>query len=213
MKRTAPILLKVCGMREESNVFQVAATRPDYMGFIFYEKSPRYVGNDYAMPAIASSIKKVGVFVNASTDTMLKTRDRYTLDYLQLHGDESPAQVLELTKSGARIIKAFSIDDTFDFETTAPFKEHSDFFLFDTRGKYYGGNAIRFNWKIIEKYDQEVPFLLSGGLSPENVSEVRNLGEMQLHALDVNSGVEIAPALKDVEKIQAVRHELNKINN
>jgi phosphoribosylanthranilate isomerase len=213
VKKATSILLKVCGMREEVNILQVAAIKPDYMGFIFYEKSPRYVGSDYKMPDLALPVKKVGVFVNASTDTMLKARDRYGLDYLQLHGHESPEQVRELVKGGAGIVKVFSVDDAFDFETTRPFAEHSDFYLFDTKGKYYGGNATRFDWRVLEKYNQEVPFLLSGGLSGENVFEVRQLGGMNLHALDINSGVEVGPAFKDINKVQAVKNELSKINN
>ena len=126
------------------------------------------------------------------------------LDFVQLHGNESPAQCDELKATGLGVIKVFSIDDDFNFELTKPYRKVVDYFLFDTKGKYYGGNAKTFNWKILERYDQEIPFFLSGGLSPENVNALGDIVKMNLHALDLNSGVEISPGLKDIEKIRTI---------
>jgi phosphoribosylanthranilate isomerase len=212
MKRIAPILLKVCGMRDKENIREVVALKPDYLGFIFYAKSSRFVGQDYKMPSIPETISKVGVFVNENTETMLKLRDKYALDYLQLHGNETPAQVRELKGAGVKVFKVFSIDADFDFESTRPYEEFSDFFLFDTRGKYYGGNGVRFDWRLLQDHHHNVPFLLSGGIAPENVNDIANMTNSNLHAVDINSGVEIAPAVKDPGRIREVIEKLKKIN-
>jgi len=204
------IKLKVCGMRDDDNILAVADVQPDYMGFIFYPQSPRFVGDDFQfLFQVPSSIKKVGVFVNASSEEMQRQVKRLRLDYLQLHGDESASQCEELKKSGFKVIKAFSVGDDFDFDVTKQYQPFVNFFLFDTKGKYYGGNARTFDWSILEKYDQKVPFFLSGGISPYNAADVEKLKDMNVHAVDVNSGVEINPGLKDVVKIDAIKKILN----
>lgn len=213
MKSDTTILLKVCGMRERQNILEVASVQPDYLGFIFYDASPRFVGHEFEMPVFPAPIRKVGVFVNESTETMLSIVQRYELDLLQLHGSESPRQVAELKKEGIKIVKVFSVDDGFDFGLTKPYEDIADFFLFDTKGKYHGGNAKRFNWDLLEKYSQRVPFFLSGGIGPQNVSEIAALKQMNIHALDINSGVESAPAIKDLSRVTKVKVELTKINN
>lgn len=212
MKSGHAILLKVCGMRERSNILEIASLQPDYMGFIFYDKSPRFVGRDFEMPTIPGPIAKVGVFVNESTETMLDIVNRYHLDLLQLHGSESAEQVAALKKDGRKIMKVFSVGDGFDFDSTRPYEDLADFFLFDTKGKYHGGNSRRFDWEILKKYNQRVPFFLSGGIGPADVPEVAALAKMNLHALDINSGVESAPALKDPSAVENVMRELKKIN-
>jgi phosphoribosylanthranilate isomerase len=205
--------LKVCGMKEMSNIEEIASLGPAYMGFIFYKKSPRYVGDDFNVPfSFPSSIKRIGVFVNSSTEEMLTQTKVHQLDYLQLHGDESVLQVKELKTSNAKIIKVFSIDDAFDFEVTKKYENDVDFFLFDTKGKYYGGNAKTFNWMLLAKYNQRVPFFLSGGLSTENIRSVTDLPQMNLHAFDVNSGVEIAPGLKDKTKVIKLQKLIESIS-
>lgn len=197
-------------MRNPENIGHVAQLLPDYLGFIFFEKSPRFVGNDFTMPAtVHQSIKKVGVFVNEHNDTMLAQVVRLKLDYLQLHGSESVQQCYQLKKSGVKIIKVFSVHDTFNFEITKPYKELADYFLFDTQGKYHGGNAQKFNWAILNRYDQDIPFFLSGGISPDNVQEVYPFHALNIHALDINSGVESAPGLKNVSKIELIKNSLH----
>jgi len=153
------IKLKVCGMRDAANIMAVAALHPDYMGFIFFEQSPRFVGNYFLLPEnFPDQIKKVGVFVNETTRNIRREAQILGLHYVQLHGNESVAQCEELKSEGIKVIKVFSVGDDFDFNVTKPFKKSSDFFLFDTKGKYHGGNAQTFNWNVLKNYDQEIPF-------------------------------------------------------
>jgi phosphoribosylanthranilate isomerase len=204
------IKLKICGMRQPENILDVTALHPDYVGFIFFTKSPRDVGNEFEMPVeFPADIKRVGVFVNETTEVMLKQVKRLKLDYLQLHGSECAAQCEALRKQGIGVIKVFSVDDDFDFALTGPYKRVVDFFLFDTKGKFHGGNAQTFNWDVLKAYDQEVPFFLSGGLNPENVKELRKVAGMNIHALDVNSGVETSAGVKDIVKVNKIIKLLN----
>jgi phosphoribosylanthranilate isomerase len=194
-------------MRDADNILQVAALRPAYMGFIFYAKSPRFVGESFVLPAgFPAEIKKVGVFVNASAETMLATAARVGLDALQLHGHESVEVCREVKAAGLEVINVFSVDDDFDFASTQPYRAVADYFLFDTKGKYYGGNAQAFDWSVLRRYDQEVPFFLSGGLTPANVADAVALEGLNLYALDVNSGVETAPGKKDIRLIQQLKN-------
>jgi phosphoribosylanthranilate isomerase len=198
-----PIAIKICGMRDHRNIMEVASLNPQYMGFIFYGKSPRFVGDDLKLPSLPSSIKKVGVFVNEKIDVIAKRGNKFGFDFVQLHGDETSEQCAELKDLGIKIVKAFALDENFDFRDITPFKKHVEFFLFDTKGKYYGGNAKLFDWALLKKYDQEVPFFLSGGLSAANIEQLGDVANMNLHALDLNSGVEEAPGLKSIDKVRA----------
>nr|PZN58472.1 MAG: N-(5'-phosphoribosyl)anthranilate isomerase [Bacteroidota bacterium] len=199
------VRIKICGMRDPKNIAEVGARRPDYMGFIFYQKSPRYVGENFNVPqSLSPSIKRVGVFVNASVDEIIATSKRHSLWGAQLHGRETPEQCAAVREAGYKVVKAFSVDATFDFSTTSAYRDVVDFFLFDTKGPLYGGNARRFDWNLLEKYDQSVPFFLSGGLAPENVAEVKHLTEMNVHALDINSGIESSPGVKDPARLNAL---------
>ena len=205
MKDRKDIAIKICGMRDAENIAAVASLCPQYIGFIFYPKSPRFVGESFDIPVnLPASIKRVGVFVNESDAVIIAKGKALKLDFVQLHGNESPAQCDALKATGLGVIKVFSIDDEFNFELTKPYREVVDYFLFDTKGKYYGGNAKTFNWENLDAYDQEVPFFLSGGLSPENVNTLGEIQKMNLHALDLNSGVEISPGFKDLEKIRTI---------
>ncbi len=189
-------------MRNAQNILDVAKLQPDFMGFIFYKESPRYVGDGFEIPeAFPSSISRVGVFVNEENEKVIALSGKHKLDYLQLHGKESVEQVKELNDLGLKIIKVFSVGDDFDFATAKHYQPYCQYFLFDTKGKYYGGNAKVFDWKLLTKYDQQVPFFLSGGISIENMYSINELQGMNLFALDVNSGVEISPGVKDVNRI------------
>ncbi len=205
MSSRRKIEIKVCGMRDYENITDIASLLPQYFGFIFYPGSPRFVGNEFRIPkTLPSSIKRVGVFVNESNAVIISKSQWAGFDHVQLHGNESPQQCRALKNEGLKVIKVFSIDDDFNFDTTIPFKKEVDYFLFDTKGKLYGGNAKTFNWNILTQYDQEIPFFLSGGLSPENVHEINDLKNMNLHALDLNSGVEVSPGMKSREKVEQV---------
>lgn len=197
-------------MKDERNICEIAGLAPDFLGFIFFQKSPRFVGYDFKIPNGLESVKRVGVFVNEATNVMLQKVRDYQLDYLQLHGRETVEQCRELRNKKIKLIKVFAIDDGTDFSQTKPYSEAVDFFLFDTKGKYYGGNAQAFNWKMLSKYDQALPFFLSGGIGPDNVEAVKELKEMNLYAVDVNSGVEKAPGLKDIEKIKKLKDILKR---
>ena len=196
------IKIKVCGMRESQNISDLAKLNPDYMGFIFFEKSKRDVSKELAkidLDRLPSTIKKVGVFVNATNEEIHKQIKSFRLDLVQLHGEETPEMCLEIRNSGTKVIKAFPVDSVFDFTTTIPYKTTCDYFLFDTKGKEAGGNGITFDWSILDQYDNEIPFLLSGGLDETNISEVNKLTHLNIHAIDVNSKFEIKPALKNIE--------------
>ncbi|MBD1396057.1 phosphoribosylanthranilate isomerase [Pontibacter sp. JH31] len=193
-------------MREPANILQLAALQPDYMGFIFYEGSKRYCEGHIRpemLAEIPAGIQKVGVFVNESTEVILETVQAYKLDLIQLHGRETPGQCRDLKEAGMTIIKAFSVDDHFAFENTLLYERYCDFFLFDTRGNNYGGNGTAFDWEILKGYLSDVPYFLSGGLSLENLQskEFEKL-RPKPHAIDVNSGFELEPGLKDVEKVK-----------
>jgi phosphoribosylanthranilate isomerase len=202
MNGSKPIAIKICGMRDQRNITEIAAFNPDYLGFIFYPGSPRFVGSQFTVPVISPSIKKVGVFVNESNEGILTKATALGLDLIQLHGDETADQCTELKNEGMTIIKAFALDDDFPFSTLNAFKNVVDYFLFDTKGKLYGGNARVFNWKMLTNYDQEIPFFLSGGLSPANMDQLGDVTTMNIHALDFNSGVEQSPGLKSIEKVR-----------
>lgn len=196
-------------MRQPGNIQDVALLNPDYMGFIFYEPSPRYVGDSFFIPDnFPEGIKKVGVFVNESTANILSRVSQFHLQAVQLHGHESVIQCEELRRFGLEIIKVFSVDEDFDFAVTDSFVNVVDYFLFDTKGKDYGGNGETFNWEILQRYGQQVPYFLSGGINAENIAGIKALYNTNLYAVDVNSGVETAPGMKDVNRIK----ELTQIN-
>jgi len=200
------VKLKICGMREPANILDVGALKPDYMGFIFYDQSPRCVPSSFTMPnELNQTIKKVGVFVEAHIDQVFEAINKHDLDSVQLHGSETVSFCEKLKLADNGVIKVFSIDSNFDFKLLNPYKPVVDFFLFDTKGKYRGGNASTFDWDLLQKYDQEIPFFLSGGISPTNVDQVLELKGLNLYGVDVNSGVEIEPGVKEVNKIKALK--------
>jgi phosphoribosylanthranilate isomerase len=198
--------LKICGMLIPENIHEVASVMPDYMGFIFYRDSPRYVTEEFIMPQLPSTIKKVGVFVNESVSSVLEKCEKHTIKFIQLHGNESVDECAFFKSQGLKVIKAFFVHDEFDFSSVKPFESMVDYVLFDTKGKYAGGNNLTFNWKLLSKYNQCVPFFLSGGLSLERIQDLHVLSGMNIHALDFNSGVEVSPGLKSVSKIREVKN-------
>jgi len=207
------IKLKVCGMRDANNILAVGALQPDYMGFIFYEKSKRFVGNNFSIPkGLSQNIKRIGVFVNEKLDLMLTQAANFKLDYVQLHGDENLEVCKTLRENKIGVVKVFSIDGSFDFVTTKPYQSFSDFFLFDTKSESRGGSGKSFDWNLLKRYNQQTPFFLSGGLSPENIQHVKTLKGMNLHAIDVNSGAEVTPGIKDIEKIKIIKDTLSTIS-
>ncbi|MFM2369056.1 MAG: hypothetical protein RL619_1356 [Bacteroidota bacterium] len=194
--------LKICGMKYPNNILEVGSLLPDYMGFIFWEKSARYF--EGSIPELPKSIKKVGVFVNATQEEILKKIVQYDLQAVQLHGQESVEFCLDLKDkidNSIEIIKVFSVDDSFDFEVLKPFEAVCDYFLFDTKGKLPGGNGTTFDWKVLEKYPSSKPFFLSGGIGINEMGAVNEISKTNLpiYAIDVNSKFEIEPGLKNIQ--------------
>jgi phosphoribosylanthranilate isomerase len=201
--------LKVCGMRDHRNILDVERIQPDLMGFIFYPASPRFVGEDFRIPnQLSSSVQRVGVFVNDTRQNIRRRIVENGLTAIQLHGNETPAECSQLKSENMKVIKVFHVDEKFDFAITEPYKSVVDFFLFDSKGKYYGGNASAFGWDILQKYDQEIPFFLSGGISLENTDQLDALRGMNLYAIDVNSGVEVSAGMKDVLKVSMIKDRI-----
>ncbi|MGI9542060.1 MAG: phosphoribosylanthranilate isomerase [Cyclobacteriaceae bacterium] len=204
------LLWKVCGMKNPENIRQVAALGPDYMGFIFYPPSPRYVGEGLdkdLLLGLSPSVKKVGVFVNYNIDEIQRLTESYQLDLIQLHGDEAPDQCSKIKDLGLDVIKAFRLDEQFDFTELSSYTSSVDYFLFDSPGKYYGGNSTTFDWGLLNRYDLDVPFFLSGGIGLGTLAGLARLSKPQLHALDVNSKFEKEPGIKNVSQLE----ELNKM--
>ncbi|MBS1528298.1 MAG: phosphoribosylanthranilate isomerase [Bacteroidetes bacterium] len=189
--------IKVCGMKDPGNISAVAALQPDYMGFIFYPQSPRFVTE---LDIIEIPVIKTGVFVNENVGKVKKLAGKYQLDAIQLHGNESP-DYCEVFKDKVIVIKAFGVDETFDFEMLVPYAGKVDYFLFDTKTGTHGGSGLTFDWSLLNKYQLDVPFFLSGGLSPENIHEVKTIGHPQFYGVDLNSKFEVEPGLKDVDKL------------
>jgi phosphoribosylanthranilate isomerase len=197
--------VKVCGMKDSENLQAVAALQPDYLGFIFFEKSPRYMPQSLQpeiLELLPSSIKKVGVFVNAPAEEVLAQAQSYGLQAVQLHGDESPALCRQLQQTGLEVIKVFRVGEGFSLDQLLPFADVADYFLFDTQGKQYGGNGKVFNWELIKEYSLQVPIILSGGVELASLEQLEQLQHLPLHALDVNSKFETAPGLKNISALQ-----------
>lgn len=205
------IALKVCGMRDAKNIKALIRLKPQYIGFIFHHKSKRFVGEDFdeqLMAAIPKTIKKTGVFVNADVSYIKEKISRYQLDVVQLHGDESPEYCQQIGESDVKIIKVFSVDSAFDFEAVLPFGECSDFYLFDTKGEERGGNGISFDWKLLDQYNQEKPFFLSGGIGPESIDDITAFNHPKCKGIDINSRFETSPGLKDINTVWAFKRTL-----
>ena len=238
---TGALKLKVCGMKYVENIQQVAELQPDYLGFIFYEKSKRNF--EGIIPEIPKGIKKTGVFVNELPEIVVSIVEEYQLEAIQLHGDESVAYIKELTclfersreifqqelkelspkqKKKLRqaqfdkeieIIKVFGIKDEFNFDILQPYLEVVDYFLFDTKGAARGGNGVKFDWSVLEKYPFEKPFFLSGGIGLNDVEQIQIVRKTNLpiYALDVNSKFEKSPGKKKIEELK--KFKKNVITN
>jgi phosphoribosylanthranilate isomerase len=199
--------IKVCGMRDRENIQSLLALKPDFIGFIFYKKSKRFVA-DIPKINFPKEIKKVGVFVNEPIDEIFKILEKHQLDCVQLHGEETPEYCKEMKTKNIEILKAFSINEDFDFSKTASYQKVCDYFLFDTKGKEYGGNGVKFNWEILKEYKGKTPFLLSGGISKTDAIEINKIKIKSFVGVDINSGFELKPALKNIEDIKEFKQNL-----
>ena len=203
------MIIKTCGMRDADNIRAVSELRIDWMGFIFWAPSSRYVSEKPTF--LPTRQKRVGVFVDARIEEVKSKADEYALDLIQLHGSESPA-FCERLKANSRqqLIKAFNIAIQEDLQQTSPYEGLVDYFLFDTKAKMVGGNGTQFDWSVLSAYQGNTPFLLSGGIGPDDAEKVRNFHHPQLAGIDLNSRFELSPALKDIEKLKQFITEYNE---
>ncbi|MDR0799281.1 MAG: phosphoribosylanthranilate isomerase, partial [Dysgonamonadaceae bacterium] len=180
--------IKVCGMKNPQNISELAQLPVDLMGLIFYEKSPRYVENldPKMVRSLPASIQKVGVFVNASMETISEKIRQYDLQFVQLHGNESPVFCKELKASGVQVIKAFPIENAKDLTLSVLYAGVCDYYLFDTKTPDYGGSGEKFDWQLLAGYTGTTPFFLSGGIAPEDMEAIHRLQLTNLYAIDLN---------------------------
>jgi phosphoribosylanthranilate isomerase len=225
------MIIKVCGMRDAGNIREVAALGIDLMGFIFYPKSPRYVQMissqagilpDYSEERLqqvqgagadgqhqASRVQRVGVFVDDMPQTIVSCVYNYALDYVQLHGHEQPVMIENLKRTlvpdiapNIRIIKVISVSTAEDVRQYKAYEGLADLFLFDTKCEELGGSGRQFGWDVLQAYDGQTPFLLSGGIGPDDVAQVKAFHHPQFAGIDLNSRFETAPAMKDVDALR-----------
>ncbi len=204
MKKVKEILIKVCGLKEFENIQTIVNLQPDFIGFIFYEKSKRFFSwepEKIKFIRNLSKVNKVGVFVNADFEEIMKKVKDLNLQFVQLHGNESPEFCKQLQKE-IKVIKAFRIDDNFDFKITEPFLDICEYFLFDCFTETYGGSGQKFNWNQLQHFPFSKNYFLSGGIKPEDAAAIKKLNLPGLYAVDVNSGFEIAPGLKNITALK-----------
>jgi phosphoribosylanthranilate isomerase len=199
---TKKLKIKVCGMKFTANREAVEKLSVDFLGFIFYPKSKRFVGENTDPGLFTSAKTKVAVFVDENAFEILGLAKNFGFDYVQLHGKENPKTCQLLKKQGLKVIKAFNLNEEFDFSMLKAFEKSVDYFLFDTKSDLPGGSGKKFNWEILKKYQGKVPFFLSGGIGPDDAEEIKQLEHPQLFGIDLNSGFEDEPGLKNIEKIK-----------
>ena len=207
----AMLKIKVCGLTDPANTKEIAAISPDFIGYIFYPGSKRFVGNkpaDSLFRNISADILKTGVFVNEYPSIIIKTMKNYGLHLVQLHGNEPPEHCNSLKEEGLKVIKAFGISNTFNFKTLEQYLEVCDYFLFDAKTEFKGGSGLKFDWNILNDYNLSKPFFLGGGIRPEDSLHIRKLNHEKLFAVDINSCFEISPGIKDLKKVKDFINEI-----
>ncbi len=207
-------------MKVPENILDISALQPDYFGFIFYEDSLRHFQDQ--IPELPSHIKRVGVFVDASLDEVVRSINEHKLRAVQLHGNESPEFCKNLRNDerlaaieSLAIIKVFAMHGDFDFNDLTPFDADCDYFLFDTKGPLPGGNGYAFDWKVLENYPLTKPFILSGGIGPDHMERLKEFFESKAskycEVIDVNSGFESKPGLKKKKELRAFKEAISML--
>ena len=210
--------IKVCGMRDGENIRRVAALGVDWIGMIFWDKSPRYVTMiptdagiipDRADTTPKTDIKRVGVFVDEMPQNIITRAVNFELDLIQLHGHETPTMIRNLRRTldpdirpGIQFIKAISVSCRDDIAAYKPYEDCVDYFLFDTKCPTVGGSGAQFDWSVLEAYNGNKPFLLSGGIGPDDAERVKVFHHPQCIGIDLNSRFETAPGVKDVDLLR-----------
>ena len=199
--------LKICGIRSTKNCTALGKLHPDFIGFIFHKQSPR----NLITPIINTpkGINRVGVFVNKPIDFIKQKKEQYQLNYIQLHGKETPDFCKQIKLLNVGVIKAFNITDAFCFDALSIYEPVCDYFLFDASGILPGGNGTQFNWELLQKYNGTTPFLLSGGINETMVDKLKSISHKKFAGIDINSGFELAPGIKNIQKIKTFKYELH----
>ena len=201
-------------MKETENITEISALQPDYLGFIFWEKSKRNM-TLATIPELPETTKKVGVFVDASIQEITAKINQYQLDVIQLHGNESVIFCRNVKKLGVEVIKVFSMNSNFNFSLVKEYVLAVDYFLFDTKGKLPGGNGITFDWNVLENYHFNVPYFLSGGIGTTEIDGIKEFlkspAAKKCYAIDVNSRFEKKPGIKNKIKLQKFKKLLYEI--
>lgn len=207
------MIIKVCGMRDADNIRAVAKTGVNWMGMIFWPRSSRHVADLSAANAIPCGIERVGVFVDQSCEDIIDIAEKCRLDVIQLHGKESRESILALRgrlRKGVRLMKAISVGATDDIGKASEYEDIVDYLLFDTKCTTVGGSGKQFDWSVLDEYNGSTPFLLSGGIGPDDAEAVSLFRHPLMMGIDLNSRFETAPAYKDVEKLSSFINEINK---
>ena len=230
------MIIKVCGMRDPENIRALQQLDIDWMGFIFWPQSPRFVQMvssragiipDYSSlkedrptakgQTTTTNIKRVGVFVDEMPQSIVTRVYNYHLDIVQLHGSESRAMIENLRRTlvpdiqpNIKIMKAISIGNADDFKKTADYEEVVDFFLFDTKCQEVGGSGRRFDWALLDAYQGGTPFILSGGIAPDMAPDILKIKHPQFLGIDLNSQFETEPGFKDIDKVKAFVNTIRK---
>jgi len=202
-------------MRDPENISGVVAVLPDYLGLIFYANSKRFVGFEplpEVLKNIPVSVKKVGVFVDENPEEVVAICQKWNLDVAQLHGNETPEYCRQIQEKEMVVFKAFSVDENFDFSILKAYSGVCNYFLFDTKGHLPGGTGQKFNWQLLENYNGQTPFFLSGGIGSDDLQAIKIFSHPQFFGIDLNSGFEISPAVKDLQKIKKFIDEISKLN-
>ena len=197
-------------MRSHENILALSDLKPDYMGFIFWKPSKRFVST--TTPTLPSNIKKTGVFVDETFDEIKSLIETHQLQAVQLHGKENPIFCDRLKDLNVEIIKVFSVKKNFDFSTLAPYENVCDYFLFDTKGELPGGNGYAFDWELLKSYPSSKPFFLSGGIGIDDIADLEDISKLNLplYAIDVNSKFESEAGMKKIELLKDFKIALFK---
>jgi len=201
-------------MRDPENILSLAEVRPDFIGFIFYPGSKRFVDkpDPVIIQKIPLEVQKVGVFVNEPGDHIIDRYENLGLDLVQFHGDESPEKCTSLNEKKIPIIKAISVDHTTDFSYLFDYENHVDYFLFDTKTENYGGSGKKFNWDKLNEYRLDIPFFLGGGIGYEDLDAILALSHPMLYSIDINSKFETEPGIKNIELVKSFINKIRRQN-
>ena len=222
------MIIKVCGMTQPANIAEVAEAGADWIGFVFYPPSPRFMSMipsqsgllpDRARPlCLPDGVKKAGVFVDASAQDIITRVVNFGLDIVQLHGDEPPTMLRNLRRTleggirpGVKLVKAISTSGDGDMAQCTDYEDCADLLLFDTRCQGAGGSGRQFDWAALGAYGGSLPFMLSGGIGPGDEGRIASLTHPRLAGVDINSRFETAPGVKDAALVGKFIARLRKL--